>query len=317
MSEGKLIILSGNAHIELSKRICGACGITSSRVRVGHFPDGETDIRIEDDVRGGDVFIIQSTCTPVNQNLMELLILIDCVKRASAGRITAVIPYFGYARQDRKDVSRVPITAKLVANMLTHAGADRVLTVDLHAAQIQGFFDIPLDHLYAKPVLGKYFEEKHLENLVTVAPDVGSLKMARAYSKQLHTGLAIIDKRRVTADTTAVTTMIGEVQGKTVLLIDDMISTASTMSEAAKFCKEKGAVEIYVAATHGVFCGKADLNLSIEEISEVVVTDTIPIITEKLSDPFKHKLKVLPIADLLGRAILNIHDSRSVSSLFV
>ena len=262
-------------------------------------------------MRGADVFLIQSTAPPVNDNLMELLILIDAARRASASRITAVIPYFGYARKDRKDEGRVPITAKLVANLLTEAGADRILTVDLHAAQIQGFFDVPVDHLYASPVLTSHFRAIGLKDLTVVAPDVGSSKMARGYANRLGGDLAIVDKRRVSADTVAVGAVIGEVADRNVLLVDDMISTAGSITEAARICREQGAASVRIAATHGVLCGPARERLRDAPVEEIVLTDTIPVDGAGLDC-----VTVLSIAPLLGEAILRVHTEQSLSVLF-
>jgi ribose-phosphate pyrophosphokinase len=308
----KLMVFTGNANPELSKRVADYLNLPLSNADIRRFPDGEIDIKVMEDVRGGDVYILQSTCPPVNENLMELLILIDCLRRASAARITAVIPYFGYARQDRKAEGRVPITAKLAANIITAAGADRGLAVDLHAAQIQGFFDIPWDHLYAAPVLIDYFKGLDLPDLTIVSPDVGGIKMARAYAKRLGAGLAIVDKRRSGPTETEVMHVIGEVAGKTVVLVDDMISTGTSISEAAKACAAKGAKDVYICATHPVMAGQAVEKLRKAAIKEVVVTDTIPLDGKNLPN-----LRVLSIANLLGEAIRRIHKSESVSSLFV
>ena len=278
------------------------------------FPDSEIFVKIEEDVRGKDVFIIQPTCDPVNEMLMELQIFIDCARRASARRITAVMPYFGYARQDRKDEGRVPITAKLVANMIATAGADRVLTIDLHAGQIQGFFDIPLDNLYAEPVLSRYFKSLNLTNVVLVSPDVGSVKRTRSFRQRLGGDLAIIDKVRLDAYETEVGQMIGNVKGKTVVMIDDMITTAGTMCAAAELCREEGAEKIYIGATHGVLCGPAVERLRDAPVDEVGVTDTYPIPQSKIDEI--GKLKVLSIAELIGEAMLRIHKNESVSNLF-
>ena len=255
--------------------------------------------------------MIQPTCPPVNENLMELLILIDCLRRASAERITAVIPYFGYARQDRKAEGRVPISAKLVANIITAAGATRALAVDLHAAQLQGFFDIPMDHLYAAPVLVEYFRQLNIKDLTIVSPDVGGIKMARAYAKRLNADLAIVDKRRSGPTETEVMHIIGDVEGRNVILVDDMISTATSITEAAKHCRKKGAKDIYICGTHAVLAGKAVEKLQKAPVKEVVVTDTIPTAGKEFSN-----LKVLSIANLLGEAIRRIHHSESVSTLF-
>jgi ribose-phosphate pyrophosphokinase len=308
----KLMVFTGNANVGLSKRVADYLNLPLSNCEIRRFPDGEIDIKLLDDVRGGDVYILQSTCPPVNENLMELLILMDCLRRASAHRITAVIPYFGYARQDRKAEGRVPITAKMVANLITAAGADRGLAVDLHAAQIQGFFDIPWDHLYAAPVLIDYFKGLDLPDLTVVSPDVGGIKMARAYAKRLGAGLAIVDKRRSGPTETEVMHVIGDVSNKTVILVDDMISTGTSITEAAKACSNKGAREVYICATHPVMSGSAVEKLRKANLKEVVVTDTIPLDGKDL-----HNLRVLSIANLLGEAIRRIHKSESVSSLFV
>ena len=312
MSEHPLQLLCGTATPDLGKAIAKYVGVPLSDLQISSFADGETMVRVNSDVRGADVFVIQSTCPPVNDNLTQLLIIIDCLVRASAHRVTAVIPYFGYARQDRKDAGRVPITAKLVANLITVAGAHRVLTVDLHAAQLQGFFDIPLDHLFASPVLCDYFRKQGIQDLVVVSPDVGGIKMARAYGKALNAGLAVVDKRRVNSSEVETGYVIGDVDGKNVLLIDDMISTAGTIAEAAKVLKEHGAQDIYVGATHPVLCGPAHERLSQAPIKEVVVTDTIPVAKEWRNNG----VKVLSVARLLGEAIKRIHSNQSVSSLF-
>jgi ribose-phosphate pyrophosphokinase len=280
------------------------------------FPDGEILVKIEEDVRGRDCFVMQSTYHPVNAHLMELLIYIDCLKRASASRITAVIPYFGYARQDRKDEGRTPITAKLVANLITAAGADRVLTMDLHAAQIQGFFDIPVDHLTASPVLMKHAQELELGGrpLCLVSPDVGNVKMANKYAGYLNADFAIIDKRRHSGERVESANIVGDVSGKTVLMVDDMISTAGTMCEAAKLLRAQGAEDVVVAATHGVLVGLAMERLAEAPISQVVITDTIPAGTR--CGPIEDKLVELSVSELLGQAVHNIHHNRSVSGLF-
>ncbi|NOG41239.1 MAG: ribose-phosphate pyrophosphokinase [Candidatus Brocadia sinica] len=310
-----LKIFSGNANPALARRICDHLSIPVGNAYVGRFPDGEIDLKVNEDVRGADVFLVQPTCPPVNENLTELLVFIDCLKRASAARITAVLPYYGYARKDRKDEGRVPITAKLVANLITEAGADRVLTVDLHAAQIQGFFDIPVDHLLAFPVLSKYFERLKSEDLVVVTPDVGGIKLARNYSKKLEIKMAIVDKRRVGPEETEVGFVIGDVANKNVVMIDDLIATGGSIAQAANVLKEKGARDIYVGATHPVFCGAAVEKLSVAPIKEIVVTDTIPL-NEKAKG-LDSKIKVLSISGLLGDAIMRIHRHESVSSLFV
>ncbi|HHT9109784.1 MAG TPA: ribose-phosphate diphosphokinase [Candidatus Brocadiaceae bacterium] len=310
-----LKIFTGNANPALANKICAHLAIQLGNAYVGRFPDGEIDLKVNEDVRGADVFLVQPTCPPVNENLTELLVFIDCLRRASAARITAVLPYYGYARKDRKDEGRVPITAKLVANLITEAGADRVLTVDLHAAQIQGFFDIPVDHLLAFPVLSKYFEGLLSDDLVIVTPDVGGIKLARNYSKKLGVKLAIVDKRRVGPEETEVGFVIGEVANKNVVMIDDLIATGGSIAQAANVLKEKGAKDIYVGATHPVFCGAAIEKLAAAPIKEIIVTDTIPL-SEKASK-LGNKIKVLSISGLLGDAIMRIHRHESVSSLFV
>ena len=310
-----LRLFSGRANEPLAGAISDYLGTPPGKVTIEAFPDGELFIRLEDDVRGKDVFIVQPTCTPVNDALMELLIFIDCARRASAERITAVVPYFGYARQDRKDEGRTPITAKLTANLIAIAGADRVLTMDLHAAQIQGFFDIPVDNLHAEPVLSQYFQDKDLKDLVLVSPDAGNTKRARVYADRLGGELAIIDKRRVSGSTVEIGTLIGEVAGKTVMMMDDMITTAGTICSAAALCAEHGAGEIYVGATHGVLCGPAAERLREAPITEVVVTDTIPISDAKAEAI--GKLTVLTVSKLMGEAIHRIHNDESVSSLFL
>lgn len=306
-----LTVFSGGANPVLGNKVCKFLGLDAGKIEINRFPDGEIDLRILEDVRGADVYVIQPTCPPVNENLMELLILIDCLRRASAERITAVIPYFGYARQDRKAEGRVPISAKLVANIITAAGATRALAVDLHAAQLQGFFDIPMDHLYAAPVLVEYFRQLNLKDLTIVSPDVGGIKMARAYAKRLNADLAIVDKRRSGPTETEVMHVIGEVEGRNVILVDDMISTATSITEAAKHCRKKGAKEIYICGTHAVLAGKAVEKLQKAPVKEVVVTDTIPTVGKEFAN-----LKVLSIANLLGEAIRRIHHSESISAMF-
>lgn len=310
-----LKIFSGNANPGLAKKICEHLSIRLGDAYVGRFPDGEIDLKVNEDVRGADVFLVQPTCPPVNENLVELLVFIDCLRRASAARITAVLPYYGYARKDRKDEGRVPITAKLAANIITEAGADRVLTVDLHAAQIQGFFDIPVDHLLAFPVISKYFAELKTEDLVVVTPDVGGIKLARNYSKKLGIKMAIVDKRRIGPEETEVGFVIGDVSGKNVMMIDDLIATGGSIAQAANVLKDRGAKDIYVGTTHPVFCGSAIEKLAAAPIKEIVVTDTIPL-GEKVKG-LGNKIKVLTISGLLGDAIMRIHRHESVSSLFV
>jgi ribose-phosphate pyrophosphokinase len=269
-------------------------------------------VKVESDVRGADVFVVQSTCPPVNHNLMELLILLDCLKRASAARITAVIPYFGYARQDRKDEGRVPITAKLAANVITVAGANRVLTMELHAAQVQGFFDIPVDHLFAGPVVKKYIEEKKIKNMVVVSPDVGGSKLALAYAQRFRADLAIIEKERIGGSEVRTSFVIGNVKGKNAVLVDDMITTGGTITSAAELLKEHGVGDIYVVATHAVLCGPARERLGKAPIKEMAVTNTIPVGKEWVDAG----IKVLSVAPVLGEAVRRIHCTESVSSLF-
>ncbi|MBI4231446.1 MAG: ribose-phosphate pyrophosphokinase [Planctomycetes bacterium] len=305
-------VFSGNAHRALASEICEYLHIPLGRGQVARFPDGEIDVKVENDVRGVDVFVIQPTCPPVNESLMELLILIDCFRRASTARITAVIPYFGYARKDRKDEGRVPITAKLVANLLTEAGVDRILTIDLHATQIQGFFDIHVDHLFASPVLSRYFQEMAIPKLVVASSDVGGVKMARAYAKLLGGDLAIVDKRRGGPERTEVMNIIGEVRDRNVLLIDDMISTAGTITDAAVAIKRAGALDVYLAATHPVLCGEAMSRLRNAPVQKVVVTNTIPLGPKAAPG----LIEVLSVAPLLGEAMRRIHLNQSVSALF-
>ena len=312
---GNLKIFSGRANLPLSQKISEYLGIRLGDVKIGDFLDGEMLVKLEEDVRGRDVFIVQPPCDPVNKNLVELLIFLDCARRASAERITAVIPYFGYARQDRKAAGRVPITAKLVANLIMTAGAHRVLTVDLHAGQIQGFFDIPVDNLYAEPVLSGYWSQQSLGDLTLVSPDPGSAKRARMYADRIGGDLAIVDKQRVNGTDVAVGRVIGEVKGRTVLMMDDMISTAGTICAAAELCRREGAVRVLAGATHAVLCGPALEALRKAPIDEVVVTDTIPIAQETLAA--LPKLKVLSVAKLIGEAIHRIHNDESVSSLFL
>ncbi len=310
-----MILFSGRANRELSGRISDYLGTPLGQAKIEPFPDGELMVKLEEDVRGRDVFIIQPTCAPVDAMLMELLVFIDCARRASAERITAVVPYFGYARQDRKDEGRVPITAKMVANLITVAGANRVLTIDLHAAQIQGFFDIPVDNLLAEPVFSRYFSQQDLGELVLVSPDVGNTKTARIYADRLGGELAIITKRRISGAEVEAGHIIGDVKGKTVLMMDDMISTAGTVCQAAKLCKDKGAQRVLVGASHGVLCGPAVERIREAPIDEIVVTDTVPVSEEKAEAI--GNLKVLSVAALIGEAIHRIHNNESVSSLFL
>jgi len=308
----KIVVLSGNSNKELAVRISKELKIKLAEIMTVRFSDGEIRVKVEDNVRGKDVFVVQSSCPPVNENIMELLIIIDALKRASANRITAVIPYFGYARQDRKDQPRVPITAKLVANLLTVAGANRVLALDLHAGQIQGFFDIPVDHLFAINVFVDYFKKLKINNLVIVSPDVGGIKMARAYAKKFHAGLAIVDKRRNTPDATEVMHILGEVEGKNVILVDDIIATGSSLVEAAKALKEAGARKIFAAISHGILSANAVEKLENSEIDYLVITDSIPLGEEKKSK----KIKIVSVSKLFAEAIRRIHFEQSISVLF-
>jgi ribose-phosphate pyrophosphokinase len=308
-----LKVFSGRANVNLTERICEYLGLPLGQLTIGNFPDGEIQCKIDQDVRGQDIFIVQPTCPPVNETLMELLILIESFKRASAERITAVIPYFGYARQDRKDEGRVPITAKLVANLLTQAGANRILAMDLHAAQIQGFFDIPVDHLTAAPVLEGYVRSLGVpaERLIIVSPDEGSIKRAASHAKALGGSLAIIDKRRYGNRVEQANLIGGPIEGKTVIVFDDMISTAGSICGAAHLVKKLGADKIYIGAAHGVLCGSAIENLKNAPIENIVLTDTIP-----LPDELLPNLKVLSVSALFGEAIRRIHCHESVSRLF-
>src|SRR5579862_2117789 len=307
-----LKIFSGTANPELAKNIAKSLKVPLGEIMVSRFSEGEIRVKINEDVRGKDVFIIQPTCPPVNDNVMELLIMLDAFWRASARRVTAVLPYYGYARQDRKDQPRVPITAKLIANIVTEAGADRALTMDLHAQQIQGFFDIPVDHLYAFPVIANYFRRKKLKNLTVVSPDVGGIKMARAYAKTLNADLAIVDKRRSGPNEVEAMNLIGEVRGRTVLIPDDMIATGGSLVEAVNALVKFGAGDIYASCTHAILSGNAVEKLQKSVLKEVVVTDTIPIPPGKRID----KITVLPVAPLFGEAIMRIHNEESISSLF-
>jgi len=308
----ELAILSGSANPDLARAICQELRVPLVDSLVGRFSEGEIRVKINENVRGKDVFVVQPTCPPANDNLMELLIMIDALKRASARRITAVVPFYGYARQDRKDQPRVPITAKLVANLITTAGADRVLTMDLHAGQIQGFFDIPLDHLYAITVFEQHIRRKRLKPLVIVSPDVGGIKLARAYAKRLPASLAIVDKRRSTPESTEVMHILGEVKGKHCLLVDDLVATGSSLVEAAEAVRGAGALSVSACITHPVLSGPAVERISGSCLKELFVTDTIPIPPEKR----RAKITVLSVASLLSEAIQRIHYEQSISVLF-
>ncbi len=307
----RLTVVAGNSHPALAAAVAQLLEIPQCQAHVGRFPDGEIDVKVYDDLRGADVFILQSTCPHVNDHIMELLLLLDTCRRASAGRITAVIPYYGYARKDRKDEGRVPISAKVVANAICGAGAERVLTVDLHAAQIQGFFDIPVDHLYAKPVLMEYLRTLKVNDPVVVAPDMGGLKRARAYAESLGASVAIVDKRRFDGEKVDWQQMIGEVKGKEALIIDDMITTGGSMVQAVEIAREKGATKVYALATHGVFCKDAVARLKSSSADAVMVTDTVPV-----PGDLPAKFHTRSVANLLARAIRAIHSSESVSALF-
>jgi ribose-phosphate pyrophosphokinase len=308
----RLLVFSGNAHKQLALRICSALGTSLGKAEVGKFPDGEIEVKVEEDVRGAHVFVVQPTCPPVNDNLMELLILADCLRRASAEYLTMVIPYFGYARQDRKAEGRVPITAKLVANMISASGTNRVVTLDLHAAQIQGFFDIPVDHLFAAPVMIDYFNKLKLPNLTVVSTDVGGIKMARAYAKRLNAGLAIVDKRRSGPQETEAAHIIGNIDGRNLLLVDDMMTTGGSVAEAVKILRQHKTQDVYVCATHAVLADKAVEKLEKAEIKELVVSDSVPL--DSKERPF---IKCLSVAPLLAEAIRRIYHRESVSSLFL
>lgn len=309
-----LKVFTGNAHRSLAREICDHLGIPLGDAHVGRFPDGEVRVQVKENVRGADVFVIQPTCSPVNDNLMELLIMLDALRRASAERITAVMPYYGYARQDRKDRPRVPISSKLVADLVTSAGANRVLALDLHASQIQGYFNIPVDHLYATPVTVDFFRKLRLRNLVVVSPDPGGVERARAFAKKLRVPLAIIDKRREDADVVEVMNVIGDVQGKTCLIVDDMIDTGGTLVRGAQALLDKGAEKVYACCTHGVFAQDAIRRICDSPLEQVVATNSIPLSTEGQECG---KIRVLSVGKLLARAIRSIHDETSVSKLFI
>lgn len=309
---GQLKVFSGNANPELAKKITKFLKVPLGDATVSTFSEGEIRVKINEDVRGRDVFIMQPTCPPTNNNLMELLIMIDAVKRASARRITAVIPYFGYARQDRKDQPRVPISAKLVANLLESAGADRILTMDLHASQIQGFFDVPLDHLFAVNTVVDYFVKKKIKNLVIASPDVGGIKMARAYAKRMSAHLAIVDKRRIDDQHTETMSILGEVKGKNIVIVDDLVATAGSICEAASALKKAGALKIFAAVTHPILSGPAIERIKKSSFEEFIISDSIPLEASKKDPVFR----VLSVAPLLGEAIRRIHHEESVSSLF-
>lgn len=311
---GDLKIFSGRAHPELAREIAEYLSVPLGKVRIDNFLDGEIFCQLRENVRGADTFVVQPTCAPVNENLVELLIMLDALKRSSASRITAVLPYYGYARQDKKDAPRVPITAKLVADLISTAGADRILTMDLHAAQIQGFFDIPVDHLFAAPLLLEAIRELQIPDLVIVSPDAGGVERARAIGKRLQAGLAIVDKRRVGPNEAVVMNVIGEVAGKNVLIVDDIIDTAGTLTHTVDALKRQGAERVLAAGIHGILSGPAIERIGAAPIEQVLITNTTPL-ADKLSR--SGKLLPLSVAPLLGEAIRRIHEDSSVSSLFV
>jgi ribose-phosphate pyrophosphokinase len=314
MTHDRLQIFTGNANPDLSREIVHHLGMELGRAMIRTFADGEIYLQIQENVRGADVFVIQPTCTPVDSNLMELLLMIDALKRASAERITAVLPYYGYARQDRKDKPRVPISARLVAAVLETAGADRVLTMDLHAAQIQGFFDIPVDHLFSAPVMIEYFKAQNVPDMTVVSPDAGGVERARAFAKRLNAPLAIIDKRREEANVAEIMNVVGEVDGRHCLLVDDLIDTAGTLVKGAEALMEKGALSVSACATHAVLSGPAVKRIEDSCLKEVVVTNSIPLSDEKRNCS---RIKSLSIAKLLAQAIRSIHEETSVSVLFI
>lgn len=307
----RLQVLSGNANRALAEEICKHIGVPLGNAEVSHFSDGEIKVIINENVRGSDAFVIQSTCAPVNDNLMELLILIDALKRASADRITAVIPYYGYARQDRKTRGREPITAKLVANLLTTAGVDRVLTIDLHSGQIQGFFDIPVDHLTAITILADYLKTKDLSDWVVVSPDAGSIPRARDIAERLNLPVAFVDKRRAEPNKVDVMNVVGKVAGHKAIILDDMIDTGGSLLQASQALRSLGAMSVMGCATHAIFSGKAKANLENASFAELVVTDTIPI-----DETIRPLVRVLSVAPILGDAIIRIHEGHSVSEMF-
>jgi ribose-phosphate pyrophosphokinase len=311
---GELKVFSGSAHPELTKDIAAFLGVQLGQARLRRFPDTEVSFQIDENIRGTDVFLVQPTCAPVDEHIMEMLVMIDAFRRSSAARITAVVPYYGYGRQDRKDKPRVPISAKLVANILSAAGTNRVLTMDLHKAQIQGFFDIPVDHLFAAPVIIDYLARLDYPKLTLVSPDAGGAERARAYAKRLDAELAVIDKRRTDDGAAEVMNVIGDVEGRTCIIQDDIIDTAGTITKAATALKNNGADRVLACAVHGVLSGQAIEKIEKSPIDKLIVTNTIPLDGERLRS---HKIVVLSVARLLGQAIKSIHEETSVSSLFV
>ena len=314
MNHDRLKVFAGNANLGLADEICEELGIHRSQAMVRHFSDGEIHLQLQENVRGADVFVIQPTCTPVDRNLMELLLMIDALKRSSAQRITPVLPYYGYARQDRKDKPRVPISARLVAALLETAGADRVLCLDLHAAQIQGFFDIPVDHLFAMPVMIDYFKTLDIPDLTVVSPDAGGVERARAFAKRLNSPLAIIDKRREEANVAEVMNVVGDVEDRNCILVDDLIDTAGTLVKGTEALLEKGAASVTACATHAVLSGPAVSRIEESALKEVILTNSIPLSEEARKS---NRVKSLSIAKLMAAAIRSIHDETSVSNLFV
>lgn len=307
-------LFAGNAHPKLAADIADSLNLPLGDITINRFSDGESFVRIEENIRGYDVFVLQPTCPPVNDNILELLIMLDAFRRASARRVTVVIPYYGYARQDRKDQPRVPISARLMANIIETAGADRILAMDLHADQIQGFFDKPLDHLYAAPIFVNYLKKKKQEgDMIVVAPDVGAIKMARAFAKKLGVDLAVVDKRRLNSTDAEVMNILGEVKGLSAVIVDDMVATAGSLVGAAQAIKDKGAKDVMAAITHPVLVGSAIDRIKNSCLSKLIVADTIPIADEKMID----KIQILSVAGLLGEAIERIHNDESVSSLFI
>jgi ribose-phosphate pyrophosphokinase len=311
---GGIKVFSGNANRALTEEICQELTCDPGRATAERFSDGEFNFQIEENVRGGDVFIVQPTCPPTDAHLMELLVMLDAFRRSSAERVTAVVPYYGYGRSDKKDRPRVPIAAKMVANLLTTAGADRIVTIDLHAAQIQGFFDIPVDHLYAAPVMIRYYAQSPLPDLTVVAPDTGGAERARAYAKRLNAELALCDKRRERANVAEVMNVVGDVEGRSCLIVDDMCDTGGSLTKVAKALKAAGAATVHACFTHAVLSGRAAMHLAESDIEQIVVTNTIPL-NSKAAE--MKNIKVLSIAPLLAKAIKSIHEETSVSSLFL
>lgn len=313
MKHEQLMVFSGSANPRLTKKICNYIGVSPGAIKVNRFSDGECRVQIRENVRGADCFVVQPTASPANENIMELLLIIDALSRASASRITAVIPYYGYARQDKKDEPRVPITARLVADLITTAGADRVMTMDLHASQIQGFFKIPVDHLYARPVFLEYIKKMGLKNIVVVSPDTGGAERARSFAKRLHASMAIADKRRPSANRASIMHIIGKVKDKNIIILDDIVDTAGTLTEVAKALKQKGARDIYAACTHGVLSGSAIEKINKSPLKKLLVSDSINL--AHIKD--KKKISKVSVASLLGETIIRTHSNSSVNDLFL